>query len=85
MIFMNSTVPVFAADNTDLLSTEPTLTAPKFSYHTFATCSEFESTMQKILPKQDNSYWRGGGVMLESTATDATKAPAPTAARVNGD
>jgi hypothetical protein len=82
ILFMNSTVTAFASDNTDLLTTEPTVIAPDFDARTFVTCQEFESTMEKILPKQNNSYWRGGPVMMESTA-DAVTAIAPTAAKVS--
>ena len=77
---MNTSISAFASDNTDLLTTEPTVVAPDFDARTFATCSEFESTMEKILPKQNNSYWRGGPVMMESTR-DAVAAPAPTVAK----
>jgi len=70
-----------ASDNNDLLLTEPTVEAPDFDARTFATCQEFESTMEKILPKQNNYYWRGGPVMLESTNADAVTAPVPTAAK----
>lgn len=80
MLFMNSAFTASASDNTDLLSTEPTVQAPDFDARTFATCSEFESTMEKILPKQDTSYWRGGPVMLESTTDAAARTPAPTMA-----
>ena len=78
MLFMNSTLTASASDNNDLLLTEPTVEAPDFDARTFATCQEFESTMEKILPKQNNYYWRGGPVMLESTNADAVTAPAPT-------
>ena len=50
-------IQIFAAENTDLLDTEPTVSAPKFSYETFGSCSEFENTMKKILPK-DTYYGR---------------------------
>lgn len=83
ILFMNTSVSLFASDNTDLLTTEPTVVAPDFDARTFATCQEFESTMEKILPKQNNYYWRGGPVMLESVITDAVAAPAPTAAKLS--
>lgn len=73
-----SPLSFFASDNTDLVSTEPTVSAPNFSYHTFSTCSEFESTMQKILPKQNTlSYFRWGPIMLESSLADASSVAQP--------
>jgi len=80
ILFMNTTISVFASENTDLLSTEPMVVAPDFDARTFATCEEFESTMEKILPKQNNYYWRGGAVMFESTA-DLANTPVPSVAK----
>lgn len=49
---------------------------PDFDPRTFATCSEFESTMESILPKKSNYYARGGGpIMLEQATTDTVVAP----------
>jgi uncharacterized secreted protein with C-terminal beta-propeller domain len=84
IIFMNFSVSLYASDNTDLLTTEPTVVAPDFDARTFTTCQEFESTMEKILPKQNNYYWRGGPIMLESVATDVSVATPPTAKAVQG-
>lgn len=55
-------------DNTDLLVDQP-VSSPSFSYKTFSSCSEFESTMKQILPKTWG-YWygRGGGMMFAQSA-----------------
>lgn len=78
IFFMNTAVSAFASDNTDLLTTEPTVVAPDFDARTFATCSEFESTMEHILPKQSPYYWRGGPIMMEDAIVTSTS---PTAAK----
>jgi hypothetical protein len=80
IIFSAPSISVFANDNTDLFLTEPTIVAPDFDARTFLTCQEFESTMEKILPKQNNYYWRDGPVMFEQASADAVTAPSPTSA-----
>ncbi len=70
---------VFAADNTELLDQDTSqIATPSFSYTTFGSCSEFESTMKRILPKTNGGYYgRGGGIMYATE--DALKSSVPTA------
>lgn len=77
-------VSLAANENTDLLSTEPTITAPSFSYHTFASCGELEDTMQAILPKQDRYFGYRVPMMLADSSAESVTAPAPTLAKTSG-
>jgi inhibitor of cysteine peptidase len=57
--------------NTELEEEIEVPTTPSFEYQTFASCSEFEGVMKKILPTTSSpGYYRGGPmVMLESVSS----------------
>ncbi len=67
-----------ALDNTELIS-QDVQASPTYSYQTFASCGEFESTMKKLLSKTASSGYGGGIYPLSDARMSVGTVAAPTA------
>ncbi len=74
LLGFSSTLSSFAADNTELVDRE-LVTTPKYSYQTFQSCSEFESTMKKILLNATKNNYLERPVALEDMAVTNVATP----------
>jgi inhibitor of cysteine peptidase len=67
-----------AVENTELLDSGSTVSAPKYEYKLFTTCQQFQDTMKKILPKTSGGYGiyaRDGGMMVDTAESSVVPMP----------